>query len=764
MADTPLMAVDSAGVVTGWSHGAEQRFGLAAAAAVGQHVMAVLDRAAPQEAGAGRGTALRLRPLPGPEGGWGIWPDAEGGPDEDAVGPAVLKALFTQSQVRVLALDPQLHVMRVSGPPEDEAAAARLRGRPFSEACGFVDAEGVESFVREALDADTDTDGRGTERTFRVRPSDGSVGLRTLSVSAFRLQDPQGEVLGVGVAMVDATDRMRSRARKAALASVRQGVGRTLDVEATCHELVDALVPGYADIAVVEVVDGVLRGEDPDPFPLAPGIPLRRAAAGGNSTDPAHPVGDVRAVAPGTPYSLVLSDLQPRLVPLKDAPWADADPARARSIRSVGAHTLLVAPLTLRGAILGMVSLYRCNDSEPFRDEDLPVVSALASRSALSIDNARRYVHEHTIASTLQRRLLPRYPATRTGVDTAHLLMPGGGSGCWFDTIALSGARTGMVVGEVAEGGIHAATTMGQLRTVVHALAALDLEPDELLARLYDTSRRLARERAELPLSDPLHRSPLAATCVYATYDPFSRTCTVASAGHPAPLVIGPDGSASVVGLPEGPSLGSPEQTPFATSSFTLSEGSMLAFYSRAMQSHAESSSGALRRALTAPDHSLRELCDAAAYALPDTFDLQGATLLLARTQSMPADRFAAWELPHDKSAPAEARGLTTRKLAEWNLDEDTRYAAELIVSELVTNAVRYGSPPLHLRLIHDRGLTCEIRDTSPVAPHLRHARTVDEGGRGLFIISQLASHWGARYAPDGKTVWAEQTLPPDPA
>lgn len=216
---------------------------------------------------------------------------------------------------------------------------------------------------------------------------------------------------------------------------------------------------------------------------------------GGNRTDPAHPVGDVRAVASGTPYARVLSDLQPRLVPLKDAPWASADPARARSIRSSGAHTLLVAPLTLRGAILGMVSLYRCNDSEPFREEDLPVVSALASRSALNIDNARRYAHEHTIASTLQR-LLPRNPAARTGVETAHLLMPGGGSGCWFDTIALSGARTGLVIGEVAEGGIHAATTMGQLRTVVNALAALDLEPDELLARLYDTSRRLRRGSA----------------------------------------------------------------------------------------------------------------------------------------------------------------------------------------------------------------------------------------------------------------------------
>lgn len=87
----------------------------------------------------------------------------------------------------------------------------------------------------------------------------------------------------------------------------------------------------------------------------------------------------------------------------------------------------------------------------------------------------------------------------------------------------------------MSERGIHAATTMGQLRTVVHALAALDLEPDELLARLYDTAARLAEERAQLPQSDPLNQEPLAATCAYAVYDPFTETCTVASAGHPAP-------------------------------------------------------------------------------------------------------------------------------------------------------------------------------------------------------------------------------------
>lgn len=99
-------------------------------------------------------------------------------------------------------------------------------------------------------------------------------------------------------------------------------------------------------------------------------------------------------------------------------------------------------------------------------------------------------------------------------------------------------------------------------------------------------------------------------------------------------------------------------------------------------------------------------------------------------------------------------------RLDGWNLDDETVQATELIVSELVTNAVRYGTPPLQLRLILDRSLTCEVHDSSPVAPHLRHARTVDEGGRGLFIVSQLATHWGTRYDRHGKALWTEQEVP----
>ncbi|MEV3946442.1 SpoIIE family protein phosphatase [Streptomyces halstedii] len=475
-------------------------------------------------------------------------------------------------------------------------------------------------------------------------------------------------------------------------------------------------------------------------------------------------MGDVRPVVHGTPYQRALSDLRARVVPLSDVSWSEADPERIRILREFGAHSLLLAPMSLRGTVLGLLSLYRCGDAEAFTEEDIPVAAAMASRTALGIDNARRYVHEFTVASTLQRRLLPQLPEDQPAVETHHLLLPGRASGSWYDTISLPGARTALVIGEVSERGLQASTTMGQLRTVVHALAALDLEPDELLARLYDTVARLARERAQLPASDPLHREALAATCAYAVYDPFTETCAMASAGHPAPLVVDPDGTTGVADLPIGPPLGSTTQEPVAAATFPLRQGSVLALGSGALSEHLAPPSGALRQVLAHPDRPLRELCDEAAYALPDSAELHGSVLLLARTRTMPAERYAAWELPYDTSAPATARRLTSRRLADWNLDDDTGEATELIVSEMVTNAVRYGRPPVNLRLILDRGLTCEIRDGSTTAPHMKYAGAVDEGGRGLFIVSQLATVWGTRYAPGGKTVWSEQTLPPDEA
>ncbi|MFJ2395382.1 SpoIIE family protein phosphatase [Streptomyces sp. NPDC087843] len=693
-----------------------------------------------------------------------------GGDVGDKVGGAILDALFTQSPVGLHVLDTELRVVRVN------TATQGMRGVPVESLLGLHFAEAyaglsapdeAEAMLRGVLESGVPV--REYLVPMRLVTEQGREKIR--SVSAFRLQDPQGTVLGLAVTVVDVTEEEQARARLRVLNAVRERVGRTLDVISTCHELVDTLVPDFADVAVVEVVDAVVRGEEPATGPLAQDVPLLRAAFRTRDARQtrAHPVGDVRSLNFVTPYAEAMSDFRPRLVALSPAsPWLDADPARAGAIRTTGSHTLIVAPLALRGTPLGVLSLYRIGASDPYTEDDVGLALDVASHTALCIDNARRFTREHTIAATVQRHQLPRCSASDTTVETAHLYVPGAdGGGGWFDTIPLSGARTALVVGEVAGRGIQAATTMGQLRTVVRSLAALDLQPDELLARLNDTAAFLAAERATLPVGDPLHRQPLSASCVYAVYDPLSRTCTFARAGNTTPVIVRPDSSTEVPDGAPGPDLGGAEGPPFAATTTELPHGSILALCTPTIlptpPAHSDAAAALLSDVLAQPGRPLQDLRDDLLSTLRGTDRAGDAVVLLARTRPLPAHSLAGWLLEHDPAAAATAREHTRRTLAEWNVDEDTAYAAELIVSELVTNAIRYGAPPLRLRLIKNRTLTCEVHDDAAASPRLRHARTVDEGGRGLFIVAQLAQRWGTRYTAEGKTVWSEQALPLTP-
>lgn len=111
-----------------------------------------------------------------------------------------------------------------------------------------------------------------------------------------------------------------------------------------------------------------------------------------------------------------------------------------------------------------------------------------------------------------------------------------------------------------------------------------------------------------------------------------------------------------------------------------------------------------------------------------------------------------------DPAAVADARARVTRQVVAWGLGEPAT-TTELIVSELVTNAIRCATPPLRLRLLRNARLTCEVSDASSTAPRLRHARSMDDGGRGLFLVAQLSHRWGARCTADGKIIRAEQEI-----
>ncbi|MET8327859.1 SpoIIE family protein phosphatase [Streptomyces sp. NPDC005181] len=748
-----LMRIDDDGRVIEWSPSAHEMFGWLAQEAVGRSISALVHENGAAEdwcrALSNGPGSLAVRPvLTDSSVTWEVRAGADAGSHRDL---AILRAVFTHLPMNLHVLDDRLRIIRVNAAMRGTrpTSAGSLLGQVFTEAYRLAAPEEEEAVARSVMESGEPVLDR------MVRSTRGPAGSdpRIHSVSYVRLESESGEVLGLVASVLDVTERERALQRLKILEEVRRRVGERLEVMAVCQELTKAVVPAFSGIAVVEVIEDVVRGEEPPLAPVDPGVPLRRAAFRGLMS--AYPVGEVRNLPYGTPFSRVLTDLRPRVVPVEeDSLWLAADPARAEAIKRSGAHSLIVAPLALRGQALGVVSFYRHGAEDPFEEEDIALTSDVCAHAALCIENARRYTRERTIAATVKRKLLPQRPATPSTVEVSHLHLPGrGGGGAWFDVIELAGARTALVVGDVAGLGMATAITMGQLRMVIQSLAALDLEPDELMARLSDTAARLAAERAALPVGDPLHREPLTAGCLIAVYDSVEHQCTIVRAGLPEPYVVFPDGSSTTLSVPAGPVLAGTDQSPFPATTVALPAGSTLAIGNEDVLAASTQLRSLLDQGAAQP---LDELCDALAYAMRGRYETE-KLVLLARAQALPAEQVLTLPLPAGPEAAPHARAAARRQLAAWKIDEDSAFTTELIVSELVGNAVRYGAPPLRLRLILDGMLTCEVSDAVSSAPHLKHARTIDETGRGLFIIATVADNWGTHYDAQGKTVWVQQ-------
>jgi ABC-type multidrug transport system ATPase subunit len=369
------------------------------------------------------------------------------------------------------------------------------------------------------------------------------------------------------------------------------------------------------------------------------------------------------------------------------------------------------------------------------------------------------------LAAALQRSLLPRDLPKLGTLDAAFRYLPAqaGAGGDWFDVIPLSGARIALVVGDVVGHGLSAAATMGRLRTAVHNVSYLNLPPGELLAHLDDLVSRLDEERG----TAGGHSEIIGASCIYAVYDPVARKVAVARAGHVPPVVVHPDGQAVFADVPAGPPLGLGGM-PFETVELPLPDGACLLLYTDGLVERRDRDidTGLNRLLLAVRDDgnaSPDRLCDAVISALlPD--DAAGETpddvaLLVARANGLPADQVACFDVRADPAAVAEIRAAATRQLHHWTLD-DLAFTTELILSELITNAIRHASGPITVRLLRTHSLVCEVADASSTSPHVRYAATTDEGGRGLFLVAHLSERWGTRYTDRGKIIWAEQRLP----
>ncbi|MBV2357873.1 SpoIIE family protein phosphatase [Streptomyces sp. J2-1] len=622
-----------------------------------------------------------------------------------------------------------------------------------------ADAEG-----RQVLELGLDDETAGLLASGRVATDEvHRVKDRLLAINQ-RPTDLRGGPPGSVTTLRDSTE-LRALSGRAEVARERLnmlydagvGIGTSLDVSRTAQELAELAVPRFADFVTVDLFDAVLKGEEPKP-----GTALRRAACGGVREDaPLYQVGErIRFVAT-TPQARSLTTGQPIVEPaLRRAPgWLAQDEERTAQIMAYGIHSLITVPLRVGGLVLGVANFWRADKSQPFDAEELALAEELVARAAVSIDNARRYTREHSMAVTLQRSLLPRTLPDQGALEVAYRYLPAqsGVGGDWFDVLPLSGARVALVVGDVVGHGLLAAATMGRLRTAVHNFSALDLPPDELLGLLDELVARIDQD--ETPADGAA--AITGATCLYAVYDPVSRRCTMARAGHPPPALVFPDGRVEYAEVPAGPPLGL-GGLPFETAELELPEGSRLVLYTDGLVEDRDRDidvgldllRDALRRA---PGASPEETCRTVLERLPNR-PRDDVALIVARTRVLGDDRVAAWDVPSDPAAVAEVRARVSEQLDAWGLAE-LSFTTELILSELVTNSIRYGRGPIGVRLLRDRTLICEVSDRSTTSPHLRYAAITDEGGRGLFLVAQLADRWGTRYSPTGKVIWAEQPL-----
>ena len=551
-----------------------------------------------------------------------------------------------------------------------------------------------------------------------------------------------------------------AQGRLALLNDANVRIGTTLDIQRTAEELIEVVLPRFADFATVDLLVSVMRGDEPTSSALDEQVVLQAVAAG-----EAHPsglrsiadtVGEISTRDPVKGYARSLRTGRPLVIPIVDEESLtriSSSPERVASGLAAGIHSYLMVPLRARGVVLGGAEFIRMHDREPFGQADIALAEELTARAALCIDNARLYRRERATALTLQRSLLPQDVHRTLGTEIAHRYLPSSVvsevGGDWFDVVPLSSGRVALVVGDVMGHGIRAAATMGQLRTVARTLATLDMAPEQVLTRLDEVAASSGSDQF--------------ATCLCAVYDPIERSGTISSAGHLPPVTVAPDGTTSLISIPPGAPLGV-GGVPFESVEFTLPEDSILALYTDGLVERRgrdlDEGIDLLRQALAGRGRSLEEECDAVLSALLPSGGEDDVALIMAKAVPLDHERVATLALSGDRRVAGQARRFTQATLQGWGLGALSELA-ELLVSELVTNALRHTDRPQQLRLFRDRTLTVEVADSDSQTPIQRGAAEYEEGGRGIQLVDQLARRWGSRATRHGKVVWFELEPPP---
>ncbi|MEU2156519.1 PAS domain S-box protein [Streptomyces sp. NPDC019396] len=391
----------------------------------------------------------------------------------------------------------------------------------------------------------------------------------------------------------------------------------------------------------------------------------------------------------------------------------------------------------------------------PLETTDGLLVSAavrdVSERKTAEIQLTALYEQQRHVALTLQRSLMGTPPDV-PGLTTASRYLPAtqgaGVGGDWFDLVPLGAGRVGILIGDVMGRGLEAAAIMGQLRSAAHALAKTGMQPRQLM-------QSLDAIVAELDGPDQL------VTCCYLVLAPDAGEVTVCSAGHLPALVAEPSLPVRALDAPVSVPLGVGDHLHQQTT-LAVAPGSSLVLFTDGLietpdgdiEDQLDALVAALDKAFMSTSDLEAAVDDVLSSVLPATEDHHDdVTLLIAQLPAAPLAT-ASTKLPATAASVSKARAFLTTALRSWGCD-DLVDNAQLLVSEVVTNAIRHGQGPVRLCMRRNATeLTVEVSDSSHHLPQPRIAEADDESGRGLILVETLAGSWGVRPNDDGKTTW----------
>ncbi|AXK31381.1 GAF domain-containing protein [Streptomyces armeniacus] len=770
-----VAVIDGEGRVSHWSSGARKLFGVSREDAVGAPAdelmpvtgafaatsFAVAGRARVAEPGSGSGDVL-----------WWAYPLVGNGPERLLVLAADTARLQTRGGVEPPAADAE-HERVAPGFAlhTDFPGSAELAGR-LPEILPSMSPQESARIVSQVLELGYPVLDISQHERVPVTPDWGvprRVERRVRLQRAAERTDTESEAARAAAQeLASDLEYAAVRERLEFLNEVSGAIGSSLDLARTIQEVSEAVVPRFTDVAGTYLREQVVAGEGfpdgpPDATTMWHRVALEHNDEPGRWED-VVPVGESMPFPAHTPFFQCMTSGEPVLVPRISEQMGNAIAAQfeKRDISPlINNRSMLVVPLKARNVVLGFMILLRHRERAEFNDMDRVTGAELAARAGLVLDNARMYTHQENVAETLQDSMLPRVAPRMAGCDTATRYLPGTRlgrvGGDWFDTIKLPGSRTALVVGDVMGHGLNSAAMMGQLRTAVQTMAALELPPAQLLRNLDDLAQRLG--------------DGYLATCLYAVYDPIANELRMANAGHIPPVLVRAEcGRGELLELPTGAPIGV-GSVPFETVTVPVAPGDRLVLCTDGLVEVRGVDIGdglaALCESAAHPAASMDDACDTIIRELARlTSTARGGrkddvALLMARLNGIGQEDVAAWTLDAQPGEVRTARAEVRARLTAWALPHEAVETAELLVSELVTNAVRHaGGDRVGLRLVRTAALQCEVTDEDHTLPVLRDTAGEDSPGRGLRVVARLAHEWGASRTAGGKTVWFEQALP----